>query len=152
MVHHTKKTVDAADEICQMISISSPLLSRTPFFTCAIALQALVHLGAYSLPQYKQRESITAQQIQMSLGALKRLSEVWEMASTVLTQVMSVARTVLNTSGDCSTPKAAADSVSAQRTLGDGTFDDVATIRLNDVSQVNDDAWFDEFLGRRILG
>ncbi|KAL9124025.1 MAG: hypothetical protein Q9217_006603 [Psora testacea] len=151
MLYHTKKTVDAANEICHMISMSSPLLLRTPFFTCAVALQALVHLSAYDLPQYNHKRLLTTQQLQMSLGALRRLSELWPMANTVLKLVKDMARAVLHTSPDSSTPDNMADVAPAQQILEQAAFDDTSSIGFNSLSQANDDAWFDEF-PRRNLG
>ena len=81
--HHTRKTVDAADEICRMTSPSSALVTHTPFFICAVAMQAIVHLGIYRLPMWSSKRKLMEEQIKMSIGALRKFSEVWEITSTV---------------------------------------------------------------------
>lgn len=147
ILHHTKKTLDAADGICQMISVPSSLHSQTPFFVCAVALQAIVHLGAYTLPQWKHKQSLMQQQIQMSVGALKRLSEIWEMASVVLAQVKIMARAVLDPPRNVGFPDGRRDSASAYQSLEEGSIGETLSVNPRDFAQDEDNSWFDDFLG-----
>lgn len=144
--------MDAADEICQMVAISSPLLSRTPFFTCALALQALVHLGASGLPQRDHNKSLLKQQIQMSIGALKRLGEVWEIANVILSQVKDVARAVLDIPRDSSIQHGKANDAATQLRLEQSGFADGPSFDLEALTQGNDDDfWMESFLNQTTM-
>ncbi|KAG8527885.1 uncharacterized protein KY384_006801 [Bacidia gigantensis] len=101
-LHHTKKCVDAADELCKMVSVSGEISSRTPLFVCAMALQSLVHLGAYNILQWSQKRPILSQQVQLSVSGLQRLGQTWITAQNVGDQVSAVARAVLNCNPDLS--------------------------------------------------
>ena len=143
----------AADEICRLISISSPLVSRTPFFACALALQGLVHLGAHGLPEYSHKKPLMLQQIQMSIGALRRLSNVWETAGTVLKRMKGVAREMLDISRDVVSLDHTEAELSAQQPPEAVPSDDMLLLGFDSmVSRNDDDAWFDEFLGQRVAG
>lgn len=148
ILHHTKKTVDAADGICQMISAPSSLFSRTPFFVCAVALQAIVHISAFSLAEWSHRRSLMRQQIQMSIGALKKLSELWDMANVVFRQVKSVAKAVLDPPRDVNFPDDKQDYTSAYHSSEDGGTEGLLSVNLRDFAQGDDDTWFDDFLGQ----
>ena len=148
MLHHTKKAVDAADGICQMISAPSLLYLRTPFFVCAVALQAIIHLGAYNLPQWSHKQSVMQQQIQMSIGALKKLSDLWEMAGVVLRQVKSVARAVLDPPRDMRLPDDKRDHISAHHRLEEAGIEETLSVSIRDIPQGDNDSWFDDFLGQ----
>lgn len=148
ILHHTKKAVDAADGICQMISVSSSLYSRTPFFVCAVALQAIVHISAYSVAEWSHRRSLMQQQIQMSIGALKKLSEIWDMANVVLGQVKSVARAVLDPPRDVKLPDDKGDPTPAHQSFEESATERTLSMNLRDFAQANDDFWFDDFLGQ----
>ena len=94
-IYHTKKCLDAADELSQLVAIGAPVIKRTPFFTCALALQSLVHLGGFSLPQWSGRKGNMSQQVQLSIGALAKLSDIWQTPAAIREQVVQVARIVL---------------------------------------------------------
>ena len=129
-----------------MISASPSLYTRTPFFVCAVALQALVHVGVYGLAEWSQKRSLLQQQIQMSIGALKKLSEIWEMASIVFRQVKSVARAVLETPRDARYPHYRQDTASAHHSLEVAGIEEFLSANLEELVQENDESWFDDFL------
>ena len=149
MLYHTRKTVDAADGICQMIGAPPSLYSRTPFFVCAVALQAIVHISAYGVAEWSNKRSLMQQQIQMSIGALKKLSEIWEMASIVLRQVKSVARAVLDPPQNARFPDDRRDITSAHNSLEEASTAETLPVNLEGFVQGDDESWLDEFLGQR---
>lgn len=147
VLHHTRKTVDAANEICRMISASPSLYSRTPFFVCAVALQAIVHLSAYGLAEYKHQQSLIQQRIQMSIGALRKLSEIWEMAGIVLRQVKSVAREVLYPPRNTGFPDERRDTTTRHQSLNEVGIEEMLSINFEDLVQGDNESWLDSFLG-----
>ena len=140
--------MDAADGICQMISASPSLYSRTPFFVCAVALQAIVHISAYGLAEWSQSRSLLQQQIQMSIGALKKLSEIWEMASIVLGQVKSVAKAVLDPPRNVNFPDERRDATTTHRSLEEAGIEDTLSTNPEEFTQEDIASWFDDFLAR----
>lgn len=151
---HTRKTVEAADEICQMISASSSLLNHTPFFICGIAMQAIVHLGICRLPHLSSSQTLAEQQIKMSIGALRKLSQVWEMAEIVRQDVKNVARALLDTAwSSCSTHTKMVEEKPAmlQPVPEPNRIEDLPLFNCDGMSQVHDDSWIDEFLGVNAL-
>ena len=148
--YHSKKTVDAANEICHMISASSTLVNHTPFFICAVAMQAIIHLGMYCMPQWSSQQALAEQQIKMSIGALKKLSQVWQMAEIVRQDVKSVARGLLDTaqsSHSSDTGMAAEKLVVPQPALEQNRVEELSPFNFDGMSQAYDDFWMDEFLG-----
>ena len=136
--HHTRKTVDAANEVCNMISLSSALMTHTPFFVCAVAMQAIVHLGIYRMPTWRSKQRLAEEQIKMSIGALRKLSEVWEMADVVRHDIKNVARTLLEVHKD-----------SRSSGFKEAQENDSAPFwepEQASISQPNEDSWIDEFL------
>lgn len=88
------------------------------------------------------------QQIQMSIGALKKLSELWEMASVVLRQVKSVARAVLDPPRDMRLPDDKRNCISAHHRLEEAGIEETLSVNIRDIPQGDDDSWFDDFLGQ----
>lgn len=131
-----------------MISAPSSLYSRTPFFVCAVALQAIVHLSAYGLAERRQKRSLMLQQIHMSIGALKKLSEIWEMASIVLRQVKSAARAVLDPPPTVRFPNGRRDTASAHLSLEEAGIEEALMDNLENFMQGDDESWFDDFVGQ----
>ena len=129
-----------------MISASPSLYSRTPLFVCAVALQAIVHISAYGLAEWSQRRSLMQQQIQMSLGALKKLSEIWEMASIVLRQVKSVAKAVLDPPRNVRFPDERRDTTTTHHSLEAAGIEDTLSTNPEDFVQEDIASWFDDFL------
>ena len=86
------------------------------------------------------------QQVKMSIGALKQLSTVWEMAGAILMQVRMVARTVLNAPRDHED-----DTYLAQRSLPATENDDMALTGFETLIEGNDDSWFDELFDREAI-
>lgn len=113
-----------------------------------MALQAIVHISAYGLADWSEKPSLMLQQIQMSIGALKKLSEIWEMAGIVLRQVKSVARAVLDPSPNVRSPNWRGDTTSAHLSLGEADMEETLMDNLEDFPQGDDGSWFDDFVGQ----
>lgn len=142
-IYHTKKCLDAADELSQLVNIGAPVTKRTPFFTCALALQSLVHLGGFSLPQWGGRKSMMSQQVQLSIGALAKLSDIWQTPAMIREQVLQVAKIVLqpalkNTSTD-EKPTLDTAKIEERKTPMAFTIEGLESFE-------DDDAWFQMFL------
>ena len=88
------------------------------------------------------------QQIQMSVGALNKLGEIWEMASILLRQVKNVARTVLHPPqnvgppGDGINPRSPYHSLEEAGLEGNGML----SVDHADFMPGEDESWFDDFL------
>lgn len=89
------------------------------------------------------------QQIQMSIGALKKLSGIWEMASVVLRQVKSVARAVLEPPQNTRFPDDRRNTTPAYHSLEEAGTAETLSVNLQDFVQGDDEPWFDEFLVQR---
>ena len=147
IIYHTRKTVDAADRICQMISAPPSLYSRTPFFVCAVALQAIVHISVYGIAEWSHNRSLLQQQIQMSIGALKKLSEIWEMAGIVLRQIKSQARAVLDPSSGVRFPTDRRETALAQHSLEEDGTNETLSVSLEELVQGQHGSWLDDLIG-----
>ena len=147
--HHTQKAVNAANEICHLITMSSALLAHSPFFICAVAMQAIVHLGIYSVPSWAYNQKLAEEQIKMSIGVLRKLGEVWEIAYTVRQDVKNVAKALLNVS---KTSRVQKENEKVNPDVGSSlsppqmSIEDGLPLGIEAKSQSNDDSWIDEFL------
>ena len=106
-------------------------------------------MSAYGLAEWSQKRSLMQQQIQISIGALKKLSEIWEMASIVLKQVKSVAREILDPPRNMRIPNDRRDTTSARHGLEEAGIEETGTLfaNLEDFALGNDVSWIDDFLG-----
>ncbi|TLD22822.1 hypothetical protein PspLS_07157 [Pyricularia sp. CBS 133598] len=90
---HTRHTVTAACEVSRMVTHAVPLLSHTHFFTCVLTLSSIVHLNKWAL-YFLQDEDDLRQQIRLNIGALQRISAVWQNAAKAGGQVRGVAQEI----------------------------------------------------------
>src|SRR5690606_32511625 len=91
---HTSKAVHAANAISKLVTLPTPLIKHSPFFTCVLTLATVVHLSACSWLLTGDEGYLAKERIRLGIGALKTLDEVWGVAGAVLTQVKSAAREV----------------------------------------------------------
>lgn len=91
---HTSKAVHAANAISKLITLPTPLIKHTPFFTCVLTLATIVHLSACSWLLTGDEGYLAKERIRLGIGALKTLDEVWGVAGCVLQQVRLAARHV----------------------------------------------------------
>lgn len=94
MAFHTTKAIRAADTISKLITLPTPLIKHTPWFTCVITLAAIVHLSACCFVLVGEDSFISKERIRLGVGALKTMEEVWPVAGCVLQQVKGVAKEV----------------------------------------------------------
>ena len=144
-MYHTKKVVDAAEEIVRLITIPCPLLVHTPFFTCAVAMQATAHLGVYWLPLWKSKQSLIVRRVQLSVGALKKLGVVWPTARKISQQVKEIARIVITLPKQNNVCDYAKDQIRATETIEQPDSNIFETIPENTLS-FNDKIWLEDFL------
>jgi hypothetical protein len=88
----THQCTTAAFEICMLIKIPSPLQKRTPFFTCAINLAAIVYLSYWSFISVREEDELVKEHIKLTIGSLKTLSRIMPIANTILGQAKGVAK------------------------------------------------------------
>lgn len=89
--YHTAKTLQAAEDIAKLIKLPSPLAKRSPFFTCAVVMAAVVHLSYWSFIVPDGEDGPIKEFIKLDSGALKSLSAVWPISKACLGQVKGVA-------------------------------------------------------------
>lgn len=87
---HSVKLVRAADQLSNLAALPSPIKRHTPFMTCALAMSVMVHTAATLLVAGSDREESVKVRIQLGIGGLNMLSEVWPLARTVKKQVLDV--------------------------------------------------------------
>jgi hypothetical protein len=92
---HTRHAIHAADEISKLIAPAVDLIAHTPFFVCVVTLSSIVHINRWgSFIHAGQDDSLLRQQISLNIGALNRLSQVWQSARVAKEQVRSVAKEI----------------------------------------------------------
>ena len=88
------------------------------------------------------------QQIQMSIGALKKLSEIWELASVVFGQVKSVARAVLDLPRNARLPDDRRDINLTDHPLEEASIGQTLSVNHESIVQGYDESWIDDFLSQ----
>ncbi|RLL98693.1 hypothetical protein CFD26_107338 [Aspergillus turcosus] len=87
---HSQKLLRAADLLCNLATLPSPVKYRTPFFTCALAMCVVVHtVACLFVPMPEKQESIKAR-IQLGVGALHVLGKSWPLAKTVRQRLIAM--------------------------------------------------------------
>ena len=91
---NTQHTITAARAISNAITNSQSLLCHTHFFVCIIILSSTVHLSRWALTPAAQEDSDLKNMIRLNIGALGRLSPVWDVAGGARAQVQKVAQDI----------------------------------------------------------
>lgn len=91
---HAAKTIQAAQDISNLITLPVNLTKHTHFFTCVVSLASIVHLTCWSVLLPLTDDSDLKQQLRLSTGALKSLWQVWPSAGRAFGQVKGVAREI----------------------------------------------------------
>jgi hypothetical protein len=86
------KVLRAADILSNLATLPSPIKRRSPFIICALAICALVHSGACFKMRLTDREESMLVRVQLSLGGLNVLGEVWPLGASVKRQILSLYR------------------------------------------------------------
>ncbi|KAK4554882.1 hypothetical protein LTR86_008030 [Recurvomyces mirabilis] len=89
--YHTACALKAANSLSSLIASEGSAKLHTPCSACAIAFGTIIQLPSY----LRQRNDDLKENIQLGLIYLKRMGEVWPLASQVRLQLASVARAVL---------------------------------------------------------
>lgn len=92
---HTSKAIRAANALMQQTALPTALFFHCPCFTCAIAMAASVYIPAYALEKRKDRLHVLHERLQLAIGALRTIGEVWPMAKAARAQVAAFARDTL---------------------------------------------------------
>lgn len=118
--YHTASALKAANSLSSLIASEGSTKLHTPCSACAIAFSTIIQLPAY----LRQRDEDLKENIQLGLIYLKRMGEVWPLASQVRLQLASVARAVLAPQDDSDphisrAPEAVTDTSSDMPVQGD---------------------------------
>ncbi|KAI9711429.1 MAG: hypothetical protein M1812_007174 [Candelaria pacifica] len=90
---HAVKAIQAAGNISKLITLPTPLTHHSHFFTCVVTLAAIVYLSQWSSTTLHVAENeIVKKRLQLAIGALNAMSEVWPIAGMARGQVKSVAQ------------------------------------------------------------
>lgn len=93
-IFHTSRALKAADSISRLLTLPTPLIKHTPFFTCITTLAAISHLSACSWILYGDEGYLAKERIRLAVGALKTMETAWPVSAFVLQQVKLIAREV----------------------------------------------------------
>ncbi|KAJ6084053.1 C6 transcription factor [Penicillium sp. IBT 16267x] len=86
----TVKLFRAADMLSNLATLPSPIRRRSPFTICALAVCVLVHSGACIMVRGTNKEEAMRVRVQLALGGLNMLGEIWPLAGWVKQQVLSI--------------------------------------------------------------
>ncbi|OOF93847.1 hypothetical protein ASPCADRAFT_172686 [Aspergillus carbonarius ITEM 5010] len=104
---HNQKLLRAADLLSNLATLPSSVISRTPFFTCGLAIAVVVHVAALvgrnsplslknhaTEPRDREREKEDAlkARIELGVGALQVLGRVWPLARQVRGEMVEMYR------------------------------------------------------------
>jgi len=89
---HTAKAMQAARDICKLITLPCPMTRHTPFFSCAVTMASIVFLSYWSFIATESGDAYIKENIRLNIGVLKTLGELWPVANAVLAQVKGVAQ------------------------------------------------------------
>lgn len=101
---HSHKLLRAADLLSNLATLPSTVLSRTPFFTCALAIAAVVHVAAlaggppsslaikYEGETGAGKEQSLKARIELGVGALQVLGRAWPLARRVRGEMVDMYR------------------------------------------------------------
>jgi len=64
-------------------------------FTCMVTLAAVVHLSAYVITRNTELRILIKERLTLSIGALKTVREIWQVADSVLQRVRMAAREIM---------------------------------------------------------
>jgi hypothetical protein len=93
------KLFRAADMLSNLATLPSPIRRRSPFMICALAVCVLVHSGACITVRGTNEEEAMRVRVQLALGGLNMLGEVWPLAGSVKQQVLSIYKKMMVAEG-----------------------------------------------------
>lgn len=89
---YTAKALSHAQSVSQLMLLPCPLNKHSPFFSCITTMASVVFLSYWSLCAVDGSDTAIREQIRLSLGTLRTLSEIWPIAGRVYGQVKMVAQ------------------------------------------------------------
>ncbi|KNG83646.1 putative C6 transcription factor [Aspergillus nomiae NRRL 13137] len=87
---HSQKFLRAADMLSNLVTLPSTIKSRTPFFTCALAMCVIVHTAACLVMSAPEKVESLKTRIQLSIGGLNMLGKSWPLAKMVRQQMVNM--------------------------------------------------------------
>ncbi|KAB8238696.1 putative C6 transcription factor [Aspergillus alliaceus] len=87
---HSHKFLRAADQLSNLVTLPSAIKSRTPFFTCALAMCVIVHTAACLINSTPDKVDSLKARIQLSIGGLNMLGKSWPLAKMVRQQMVNM--------------------------------------------------------------
>ncbi|KAE8421565.1 hypothetical protein BDV36DRAFT_247720 [Aspergillus pseudocaelatus] len=87
---HSQKFLRAADMLSNLVTLPSTIKSRTPFFTCALAMCVIVHTAACLIMSTPDKVESLKTRIQLSIGGLNMLGKSWPLAKMVRQQMVNM--------------------------------------------------------------
>ncbi|KAE8353862.1 putative C6 transcription factor [Aspergillus coremiiformis] len=91
---HSQKFLRAADLLSNLVTLPSAIKSRTPFFTCALAMCVIVHTAACLISSAPEKVESSKARIQLSIGGLNMLGKSWPLARVVKQQMLNMCQEV----------------------------------------------------------
>lgn len=92
---HAMNALTAASEISTLAALRTPVTRHTPFFICALVLSSIVQLAAYSV-KAGQMPDPRRDRLTLTIGVFKSLGRTWAISHSVMRQIKTVARDVLD--------------------------------------------------------
>ena len=92
---HTSKAIRAANAIMHQTALPTALFFHCPSFMCALIMAASVYIPAYALENRQERLHVLHERLQLAVGALRTLGEVWPIAKAARAQIAAFARDTL---------------------------------------------------------
>lgn len=93
---YTKKLVQAADRLSNLLTLPSPVKRHSPFLINGLSMSVLVHTAACVMSNSRQSEESFKVRVQLAVGVLNRLSESWPLASSVKQQLLTIYRETMH--------------------------------------------------------
>jgi len=93
--YHTATALKAANSLSGLIASEGSTKLHSPCSACAVAFGSIVQLPAYLQEPDQIKAEALKENIQLGLSYLKRLGEVWPLASAVRAQLAALAKDVL---------------------------------------------------------
>ncbi|KAJ9389604.1 transcriptional regulator family: Fungal Specific TF [Paecilomyces variotii] len=87
---HSVKALRAADMLASLAALPSPIKRQSPFMTCGLAITVTVHLAAALTQAGGTRLDTLKARIDLALGGLNMLGEVWPLAQAIRKQLVGL--------------------------------------------------------------
>ncbi|KAL3481731.1 fungal-specific transcription factor domain-containing protein [Aspergillus californicus] len=93
---HGQRALVASKQLSKLAAMQVPVQKHTPFFVCAIVFAALVQLSACSLHQVYGPPDRYRDHVSLTIGILKALGPMWELAQVTLRSIKYMAAEILS--------------------------------------------------------